>query len=166
LVGRLDLGDAAEQEIALLVGDCDLLSSAAARADGLTEERVVQIASHLDKPETTRALYLLTLARGGLEPSDRERLDELLDLVLALLSRPGVADLEARNLVERKRAEARRLTNGMRDAVERIDHAPRAYVVHQSSADIARHAALLDPLPPRGRARVTVQPVDEQRWQI
>src|SRR5204862_6932832 len=45
---RLDLGAQAEQQIALLVGDSDLLRAAASKVDGLDEERVVPIAIHLD----------------------------------------------------------------------------------------------------------------------
>ena len=88
LAGRLDLGAAAEQEIALLVGDSSLLRAAAQRVDGFDEERVFALATHLDRPERARALYLLTLALGGLEPWDRSRLDELHDLVLARSSSP------------------------------------------------------------------------------
>ena len=64
---RLDLGAAAEQQIALLVDDSDLLRAAARKVDGLEEERVVPIAIHLDNPERARALYLLTLALDDLD---------------------------------------------------------------------------------------------------
>src|SRR5262249_3420927 len=90
LAKRLDLGAAAEQEIALLVGDSGLLRAAAARVDGIDEERVFALATHLDRPERARALYLLTLALGGLEPWDRARVDELHDLVLAVLEQPDL----------------------------------------------------------------------------
>ena len=103
LAGRLDLGAAAEQEIALLVGDSSLLRAAAQRVDGFDEERVFALATHLDRPERARALYLLTLALGGLEPWDRSRLDEMHDLVLAALEQPDLTGLDARNLVERRR---------------------------------------------------------------
>ena len=109
LVHRLDLGAAAEQEIALLVGDSELLRAAASRIDGLEEERVLQIASHLDTAERARALYVLSVAINDLEPWDRKRLDDLLDLVLVVLDRPLLTGLDARNLVERRRAEALRL---------------------------------------------------------
>ncbi len=62
LAGRLDLGAAAEQEIALLVGDSSLLRAAAQRVDSFDEERVFALATHLDRPERARALYLLTVA--------------------------------------------------------------------------------------------------------
>ncbi len=102
LARRLDLGAAAEQEIALLVGDSSLLRAAAQRVDGFDEERVFALATHIDRPERARALYLLTLALGGLEPWDRARLDELLDLVLAVLEQPDLTGLDARNLAPRR----------------------------------------------------------------
>ena len=61
---RFDLGAAAEQEIALLVGDSGLYRAAARKLDGLEEERVYPVAAHLEVPERARALYLLTLALG------------------------------------------------------------------------------------------------------
>ena len=81
---RLDLGATAEQQIALLVDDADLLRAAARRFDGLEEERVMPIATHLDNAERARALYLLTLARDELTPSERTRLDSLYRFVLSL----------------------------------------------------------------------------------
>jgi Na+:H+ antiporter len=160
LAGRLDLGAAAEQEIALLVGDSSLLRAAAQRVDGFDEERVFALATHLDRPERARALYLLTLALGGLEAWDRSRLDELHDLVLAALEQPDLTGLDARNLVERRRSEAVRVAGDDPAVTERIALAPRTYLLAQDAADIARQAALLEPLPPRGRARVAASQLE------
>jgi Kef-type K+ transport system membrane component KefB len=166
LVKRLNLGAAAEQEIALLVGDSGLVRAAAARVDGLDEERVFALATHLDRPERARALYLLTLALGRLDPWDRARLDDLHDLVLAALEHPHLTGLEARNLVERRRAEAIRMADSNRAVAERIAAAPRTYLLAQEPADIARQAALLEPLPSRGSARVAVAPLDNGQWRV
>jgi Kef-type K+ transport system membrane component KefB len=162
LAKRLDLGAAAEQEIALLVGDSSLLRAAAERVDGLDEERVFALATHIDRPERARALYLLTLALGGLEPWDRSRLDELQDVVLAVLEQPDLTGLDARNLVEGRRAEAIRIAGGDSAVAERIAAAPRTYLLAQEARDVARQAALLEPLPPRGDARVSVAPLDDR----
>jgi UTP:GlnB (protein PII) uridylyltransferase len=43
---------------------------------------------------------------------------------------------------------------------ERIAAAPRPYLLAHEAVDIARQAALLEPLPPRQRARVAAVPVD------
>ena len=156
LAHRLDLGAAAEQQIALLVGDSELLRAAASRLDGLDEERVLQIATHLDSAERARALYVLTVAINDLELWDRDRLDSLLGLVLVVLDRPMLTGLDARNLLERRRAEAVRLAGTNEAVADRIRHAPRAYLLTQEADDVARQAALLEPLPSRSRARVGV----------
>ena len=153
---RLDLGAAAEQQIALLVGDSDLLRAAARKVDGLEEERVVPIAIHLDNGERARALYLLTLAMGDLTPWDRKRLDQLFQVVLQLLDQPDVTGLDARNLVERRRSEAIRGAGDNPRVVDRIKHAPRAYLLSQDATDIARQAAFVEPVPARGEASVAV----------
>jgi len=166
LVHRLDLGAAAEQEIALLVGDSDLMRASARKVDGLVEERVYPIATHLERPERARALYLLSLALGDLDAWERERLDELYALVLELLEQPEITALETRNLVERRRAEALRLANGGARVAERIQHAPRGYLLTQDAPDIARQASLLEPLPTRGEARVSVRALDDGEWGV
>lgn len=153
---RLDLGAAAEQQIALLVGDSDLLRAAARKVDGLEEERVVPIAIHLDNGERARALYLLTLAMGDLTPWDRKRLDQLFQVVLQLLDQPDVTGLDARNMVERRRAEAIRSAGDNPRVIDRIKHAPRAYLLSQNATDIARQAAFVEPVPARGEASVAV----------
>jgi len=165
LVQRLDLGAAAEQEIALLVGDSGLLRSAAGRVDGLAQDSVLQLATHIDTAERARALYLLSLAIGDLDVSTRQRLDELVDRILAVLEDPELTGREARNLVERRRAEAARLASDAR-TVERIEHAPRGYLLTQHAPDIARQAALLEPLPVRGRARVAVLPHAPNEYRV
>jgi [protein-PII] uridylyltransferase len=156
---RLDLGAAAEQHIALLVGDSDLLRAAARKVDGLDEERVVPIAIHLDNAERARALYLLTLAMDDLTPWDRKRLDQLFQVVLQLLEQPDVTGLDARNMVERRRAEAMRIAGDNPKVIDRIKKAPRAYLLSQNAADIARQAAFVEPVPARGEASVAVLPL-------
>ena len=120
---RLDLGAAAEQQIAMLVGDSDLFRAAATKVDGLDEQRVVPIAIHLDNAERARALYLLTVAVGDLTPWDRTRLDQLYEVVLQLLDQPDVTGLDARNLVERRRAEAIRRAGDDPRVIDRVKHA-------------------------------------------
>ena len=166
LVERLDLGARAEEEVALLVRDRGLLRAVAARLDGLNPESVLQLAGHLDRPERARALYLLSLALGDLDPRQRERLDELLRHILSVLDDPELTSLDARNLVERRRAEGARLVRESSWTAERIEHAPRGYLLAQHPADIARHATLLEPLPARGGARVTVQAEAPHEWRI
>jgi Kef-type K+ transport system membrane component KefB len=160
LVQRLDLGAEAEQEVVLLVADSALLLAAARRPDGHDETSVLQLAAHLERPERARALYLLSVALGNLEPHERQRLDELSAIVQSALAHTELTGLDARNVAERHRAEATRLVGAGTAAAERIADAPRGYLLAQASDDIARHAALLEPLPHRGHARVAVSPIN------
>ena len=161
LVKRLDLGAAAEQEVALLVGDSELLRGAIRRLDALDEERVFALATHLDRPERARALYLLTRASGDLDPVERARTDELLDRVLAVLEQPDLTGLEARNLIERKRGEALRLLDGA--AGNQHAGPDRACPPQLPAGPVARGSRppgrVAGTGPPRGRVRVTALPV-------
>lgn len=165
LVQRLDLGAAAEQEIALLVGNPGLLRAAAGRVEGLDEESVLKLASHLERPERARALYLMSLALAPLDRVERSRLDELYSLVMEMLERPSVTGLEVRNLVEQRRAEAMRLVSG-EPQKNRIEHAPRAYLLSQSAEAVARQVRLLDHLPGRNEARVALYSFEGDAWEI
>jgi hypothetical protein len=78
LVHRLDLGAAAEQEIAMLVGNPGLFRASIGRVEGLDEESVLKLATHVETLERSRALFLMSLALGPLEAVDRRRLFELL----------------------------------------------------------------------------------------
>jgi len=166
VVKRLDMGAAAEQEVALLVGQSDLLRAAAARADGLDEERVMQIASHLDRPERARALYLLSRALGDLEPWHHQRLDALEELVQAALVTPALAGRDARNLVEQRRAVTIRMAGAATPAARRLEHAPRAWLLNQEPEAAARLARLLEPPPPRGNVRVETVPLGDDRFRV
>ncbi|HSS10408.1 MAG TPA: cation:proton antiporter [Acidimicrobiales bacterium] len=168
LVQRLDLGAAAEEEIALLVGGSGLLRAAIRRWD-VSEQAVLQIAAHLDRPERARALYLLTLAQDEFDRLERARLDELYRLVQETLARPELTGLEARNLLQRRRAEAIRLANATPDSQpgKRIEQAPRTFALGETPAQLASAVVLVDPLPPLGHPRVEVTPLpSEDRWRV
>ncbi len=166
LVQRLDLGASAEEEVALLVGNPGLLRAGAGRVEGLHEESVLKLASHLERPERARALYLLSLALGDLEAVERARLDELYWLVMTMLEQPNVTGLEARNLVEQRRAETMRLvTEAMQRS--RVEHAPRAYLLSQSAVAVARQVRLLDRQPGRNEARVALYESNHpDEWEV
>ncbi len=157
IVRRLDLGARAEQEIAGLIEDSELMWSAAMRGDGLSEQSVIQVASHLDTPERARALFLLTVAqRGDIDRRDRERLHQLHDLIQEVLAHSELTGLEVRNLAGRRRAETLRLIGEQPDLTRRIEAAPQSYLLREASAAIARQVALLEPLPDAHQARVAV----------
>ncbi|MEX2256348.1 MAG: cation:proton antiporter [Acidimicrobiia bacterium] len=166
LADRLRLGVVAEAELADLVGDHTLLRAAASRLEGLDEEPVLQLASHLATPERTRALYLLSLALGDLEAWERDRLDELVSRVLGVLSRPELTGARAGSLVEARRSEALRLVGDSPGAVQRVQRAPRAYLLAHTPEAIARHAALLDPVPRKGSVRAVTVPIGAEEARV
>lgn len=167
LVKRLDLGAAAEQEIALLVGESELLRAAVRRPDCLSEHAVLPVALHLGRAERARALYLLSVALGEMDPVARGRLDELIRLVLAALAHPELTGRPAQNMIERRRAEAAHLAGTGTPAATRASLAPLGYLLAQDSATVARHALLLEPVPPRRQPRVAVTRGDAgQQWLV
>lgn len=166
LVGRLDLGAAAEQEVALLVGDSSLLRAAAARDDATSEANILKLSGHLADGERAGALYVLSLALGDLDERRRARLDEMYLLLGSTLRDPEVSGREARNLLARRRSQAGRHPGLKPSAVTRIETAPDAYVLSVSVDELARHAQLMDPMLAKGRVRSQVTPLGLGRWTI
>ncbi len=159
LAHRLDLRANGEQAVAQLVGDIHLLVSAAHRLDGLAEEAVLQVASHLATLEQARALYLLSAVSDELDRADLARLTTLYELLVSVLGHSDVVGRDATNAVEQRRAEATRLVGADVDARERLEVAPRAYLLAAPPADLARQVALCDPVPRSGTVRTAVTDV-------
>ncbi len=149
----------------MLVGNPGLLRATVGRVEGLDEESVLKLATHVETPERARALTVMSLALGPLDAIDRRRLFELLDLIISLLEQPSVTGLAARNLVEQRRNEAVRL---VQDPLQRnrIEHAPRAYLLSQTAVALARQVQLLDHLPRRNEARVALYAFEDDEWEI
>lgn len=165
LADRLRLGARGEESLVALVNDANLMRAAAIRLDGLDEEPVLVLATHLASSERARALYLVSRAIGTLEPWELERLDELLGRLLAALDRPELTGPHAATLLDARRAAAVRLTRSP-DAARRARDTPRAHLLAQPPDVVARHATLLDPSPRRRSLRVYVTPITERTARI
>lgn len=165
LVERLRMGGRAEDALVALVRDVTMLRAAAVRLDGLDEEPVLALASHLETPERARALYLVSLAVGDFESYERERLDDLLGRILSALNQPDLTGRRTGSIVDARRQLAVRLTASSVGA-DRVRAAPRAYLLAQTPDVIARHANLLDPPPRRGMPRVTAGALDDVTGRI
>jgi len=165
IADRLRLGARAESALVALVTDANLMRAAARRLDGLDEEPVLVLATHLESPERVRALYLMTLASGPMETWERERLDNLLARLLQVLSRPDLTGRRAGSQLEARRAAALRLAVTDEQA-ERIRRAPRAYLLAHPPETVVRHVRLLHPPPRPGHLRVTVETLDGDRGRI
>ena len=151
LVKRLELGARAEQEIALLVESFPLLVATARRPDGLDEVNVTALAAHIGTPERAVALHCLASVVADLEAWERQRLDALHEAIQAVL-----ADATVNTLAEERRIAATRLLGGAMPGADRLRLAPRAWLVAQSSSELAAQAALIDPVPPGSSVRVQV----------
>jgi Kef-type K+ transport system membrane component KefB/predicted amino acid-binding ACT domain protein len=157
----------ARDEVVELVADAKLLWAAALRAGGLTEENVLQLASHLDRPERARGLYVLS-ALGGADRDRWElaRLHELHQLVQATLAHDELRGEDARNVLDRRRQEALALVHDGEGVRDRIRTAPRSYVLRQPARVLARHAELLRPPLHDREARVHVSSDQPGTWWI
>ncbi|MBA2609758.1 MAG: cation:proton antiporter [Actinobacteria bacterium] len=142
-VGReLSLPDDICGGVTALVADADLLWAASMRPAAFESEAVLSLASHLRSPERARALYVLTRLHHDGERWQWQRIDEMYRLVQAALENDELTGAKARNLIDDRRRRALTVVEG-KNAADRIEEAPRAYVLRQSAEAIARHAEFL-----------------------
>jgi UTP:GlnB (protein PII) uridylyltransferase len=121
--------------------------AAARQPDGLSEESVLAIASHLDSPERARALFALSIASAqGFERWEYDRLRNLHDLVQQALAQPELTGLDARNLLGQRRMAAIRAAGDDPLVARRIEDAPRAYLLSVDPQSIARQMQTLTAL--------------------
>jgi UTP:GlnB (protein PII) uridylyltransferase len=164
---RLQYGPDAENVIVGLVEDDGKLRRASEGVDAFDEDEVLQLASHLDTPERARATYLLAFARSDLDMIERQRISALHELIQRVLADPDLTGVEARNLIERHRAEAMLLASARPDVVERIRTAPRSYVARQLPPALVRHAELIEPPLDADTVRVDVVAADDEaHWWV
>jgi Kef-type K+ transport system membrane component KefB/predicted amino acid-binding ACT domain protein len=154
----LGLGTEDEKSLVNMVDDAGLLLAASRRIDGLMEEPVLQLAAHLVTREQAEALYALTLSGvDELDVRDRARVTALHELLLATLTHPDLVGPAPSDTVEERRRKAALLVTDQ-DALERIEHAPRRYLLAMTPAEIACQALLCDPVPRGGAVRIGITP--------
>jgi Kef-type K+ transport system membrane component KefB len=159
-VQRLDLGARIEETVAGLITDAGLLPAAVRRIDAFEPEPVLTLAMHLETTDQLNALQFFTHATFTGDRWELERLDSLCDLVRQTLVRPDLVDRGALYEIERRRNEAS--SKSLRAPIrERIQAAPRDYVLSQTADDLVRHAQLVEPRPRRGEVRVRVDALTE-----
>ncbi len=166
ILDRLVLSETDRRMVGRLVSDQHLLRSAALRRDGLYEDSVLRIAAHLGTVEEAHAQYVLSVAMNGLEVWEVDLLSELHSLIVESLSSPSMLEMGGSSVVDRSRDEAIALLGARAHLVDRVTTAPLAYLISEDSPAIARHVALLHPLPPRGKFRVNVYPESDAVWRV
>ena len=155
------LGRVAEADrIASLVGDAHLLRDGTGDAHVLEGPEILQLATHLASPAHARRAYTLARAIGDLPRRRQDTLTERFGLVQEALDHPELTGSDATNLAAARMQAAQRLAVG--DAtVERLSHAPAAYLLAHDPTELARQARLVEPLPRSGSVRVAVSPDPE-----
>jgi Kef-type K+ transport system membrane component KefB/glycine cleavage system regulatory protein len=153
---RLGLDNEAEAEVARLIVEHDTLLTVANRLGRPGERQLLELGTHLPDTETVRALHILTLALGDLDAKQREQVQQVVQ---------GLLPIAARDPVAERRVSARTFSTNT-FTLDRIEHAPRSFVLDRTPQDLAEQCALVDPLPPKRSVRVQVQPLDEHRCRI
>lgn len=165
LMVRLGRGAEAD-EIGRLVTDAALLRAGAGRAHGFESHELLQLASHLGDAAHARRSHELAVAMGDLPTWQREALQERLELIQQSISHPEVTGVGATNVAASRRQAAERLAEAP-DVIERLRHAPTAYLLEHDPPELARQAQLVEPLPHSGSVRVAVSPDPEaDHWRI
>lgn len=160
-------GPQAAGRVMAMIDDARLLHGRATlQLDVFDEAEVIQLAAHLGTSAQARDAYLLALATAGNGSVHRAALDGLFDRVTAVLAQSrslgtGVAAMAAERL-----AAAGLLIDDPQVA-ERLAHTPHSHLLASEPDDLARQAALIEPLPPRRvvRVAVTAHPL-ARRWVI
>lgn len=159
---RLGLAGADLAAIGSLVGDAELLVAGARRPDGLDEEPVQTLAAHLESAERVDRLARLTIAGGELEEWECERIEALAGLVGEVLASEAVEGTVSVLDLERRRADALELLGspGEAESLRLVHEAPRAYLLRNDAATVARHATRRAQPVGRSEVRVFVDPID------
>ncbi|HEX5615148.1 MAG TPA: cation:proton antiporter [Acidimicrobiia bacterium] len=162
---RLGLGADAEDRIAALVDDRELLRAASRRSDAFGERPVLELAVHLGDREQADALYQLTLVDFDGEIWERERLDTLRELLVAVLERPELTGFSVAHAIDERRRDAIAAVDDP-ELRDRIRHAPRAYLLRCTRDDLVRHAHRCEPTPRRDEVRVFVDEIPGRGFRV
>jgi len=140
----IGLSDEKVQLVEFLVAERQLLLAAARRIDMGTEDSVLELASHIGNGQQADALYVLAVAEDGMETWERERLDELYELVQSVLTHPELMGAGSGNLVDLRRREmTSALSHLPRQDVERhLRGAPSRYLMAHGPEVVQRHLAM------------------------
>jgi Kef-type K+ transport system membrane component KefB/glycine cleavage system regulatory protein len=154
LLGQLAVANPEPIERLLSAGA--LLRGAAADVDSYDQEEVRKLAEHIGHRALAQDAYLVAIIQPM---SDRHHaaLDELHSQVLDLLAHPEHLGAGATSLAEARRHAAQALSNEP-GTIERLRVASVNQLLAHEPDELSRQARLIEPLPPRGVARVAVSP--------
>jgi Kef-type K+ transport system membrane component KefB/predicted amino acid-binding ACT domain protein len=156
LLTRLALPADQAAEIRLLVEETHLLAAAARRHDGLDEAIITPLAVHLRTREQANALFVLTTALGELEPVSLLRLAEIRRFIIETIDDLSEGWPHLLDVLEVRRQGAKALLRGGR-AADRVDAAPRSWLLTNRPEELAAQAEMLDPIPDAHDVRIVVE---------
>ncbi|HEV8297349.1 MAG TPA: cation:proton antiporter [Acidimicrobiales bacterium] len=160
LTRRLALSTDADEEVALLVGDSGLLLGASRRVDAFTEGPIEQLAIRLRHRERAAALYVLTLAYFELDHLERQRLDQVWELLDAVLGELEAGQPELGDILQHRRDRALAIVRDNLLARRRINTGPLVWLLSGPPAALARQALSIYPVPEHDDVRVSVVPAE------
>jgi [protein-PII] uridylyltransferase len=161
LAVRLGLSELPTGFVSSAVDERHLLPAASRRLDMGSEDAVLELAAHLSSVALADALYVLAVAEDAMEPTERERLDELHGLVRQVLDHPELHDVAGGDILEKRRLDARQALTGLAPARLVRDHleaAPARYLLAQAPEAIGRHIRMVDTRPHNYETRLEAEP--------
>jgi [protein-PII] uridylyltransferase len=163
---RLGLEPQEVDRLVALVLDAPLFVRTARSLNAFGEVRDEQLAQHLGDPARVEALLALALASTPGEPDAHQRFHQLARRLVQVLDHPELVGEAATTLLDARRAEA--LVGADHGIADRLRTAPRALVLSQSTAALARQADLAERADHLGDPAVAVHPVANSpgSWRI
>jgi predicted amino acid-binding ACT domain protein len=144
-------------EIVDLVSGARLLLATIEHRDRRVDGRFFNHIAHgLGRPGIVERSRLLAEAFGRPDPWQHAAMIEITTGVQLALAHPELIDSTADSLEHVLRREAMSLTDDPA-AHRRIEDAPTAYVLAHEPDALVRHVRLIEPAPPEGTVRVTVE---------
>jgi hypothetical protein len=139
----LELGAAMQERVAKVVAKPDLLVRVASHPKGLSEPSVIQLAEELGNPGTVDDFVIAAFVLYRPEQVVAGAIAELAQALHRVLSEEGGGPSYPSRRLSRIMAEIRSKIGDDRFALERLDDAPRRYLVAEPPELIARDLALL-----------------------
>ena len=143
--------------IASLVADAQLLVARAHDRTGLSDRERLHLSAHLADAGHAQKAFALANALDELPAWQHEALVQNHQLVMATLQHSEFHDDGSQTLADARRVASQALTTNPA-AAERLQYASMDYLLSHDVEELARQAELLEPVPSKGRTRVTVEP--------
>lgn len=160
LAASIGLSGPDKDLVNFLVAERHLLVAAARRLAAGAEDSILELAAHAETAERAGALYMLAVAEDAIQPWERERLDELFELILRAFDQPELSGPGTSSLIAQKREQVLAALSHLprSEVVQHIEAAPRRYLLKHGPQVIARHLKMIETRPAKTEVRLEVEP--------